>query len=55
MKRSQTAQKRYTREALLHSRRFARYQRDFLRAVLHKPEYTMAEAERAVKAFFGKE
>ena len=32
--------------------RFAKYQQDFLGAVLRKSEYTIAEAERAVKAFF---
>lgn len=47
-------QKTYTREALLNSKRFARYQRDFLGAVLCRPEYTMAEAEKAVRAYFGR-
>lgn len=47
--------KTYTREALLHSKRYAGYQKDFLAAVLCKPEYTIAEADKAVKAFFGKE
>lgn len=47
------ANKTYTREALLQSRRFAGYQRDFLAAILHKPVYTWAEAEKAVAAFFG--
>lgn len=45
-------QKKYTREALLKSKRFAGYQKDFLGAVLSKPEYTLAEATRVVKAFF---
>lgn len=45
----------YTRDALLKSRRYANYQRDFLAAVLHLPQYTIAEADHAVKAFFGKE
>ena len=44
--------KKYTREALLRDRRFSGYQKDFLLAVLSKPEYTIAEAEGAVKAFF---
>lgn len=44
--------KKYTREALLKDRRFAGYQQDFLAAVLDRPEYTIAEAERTVKAFF---
>lgn len=47
--------KKYTREVLLRDRRFARYQPDFLRTVLNKPEYTLAEAEKAVRTFFGKE
>lgn len=47
--------KKYTREALLRSPEFQKYQRDFLAAVLSKPEYTLAEARKAVKAFFEKE
>lgn len=47
--------KKYRREALLQNRRFAKYQKDFLSVVLRKEEYTMAEAEKAVKAFFEKE
>lgn len=47
--------KTYTREALLRSKRYAGYQKDFLAAVLCKPEYTLADADKAVKAFFGKE
>lgn len=47
--------KKYRREVLLRDPRFAKYQRDFLGVVLHKQEYTLAEAERAVKAFFKKE
>ena len=47
--------KKYTREALLRSKRFAGYQKDFLAAVLCKSEYTIAEAEKAVKAFFRKD
>lgn len=46
------AGKKYPREALLWSRRFAKYQQDFLGAVLHKPEYTLREAVKAVEAFF---
>lgn len=45
-------QKKYTREALLKSKRFSCYQRDFLGVVLSKPEYTLAEATKVVKAFF---
>ena len=44
--------KKYRREILLKAPRFAKYQQDFLGAVLCKSEYTIAEAERAVKAFF---
>ena len=47
--------KKYTRDALLRSKRYAGYQRDFLAVVLKEPEYTLAEADKAVKAFFGKE
>lgn len=47
--------KKYRRETLLRDPRFAQYQQDFLGAVLHKGEYTIAEAERTVKAFFEKE
>lgn len=45
-------QKKYRREVLLRDPRFSKYQQDFLGVVLSKPEYTWAEAERAVKAFF---
>lgn len=45
-------QKKYTREALLKSKRFSSYQRDFLGVVLSKSEYTLAEATKVVKAFF---
>ena len=44
--------KKFKREVLLRAPRFAKYQQDFLGAVLRKSEYTIAEAERAVKAFF---
>lgn len=47
--------KKYTREAIMKDPRFTGFQKDFLAAVLKKPEYTLAEAEKAVKAFFGKE
>lgn len=49
------AAKKYTRDALLRDPEFQKYQRDFLAAVLNKPEYTLAEARKAVKAFFEKE
>lgn len=45
---------RYTRRALLESREFSGYQRDFLGAVLTQPEYTMTAAKQAVEQFFGK-
>ena len=45
-------QKKYRREVLLRDPRFSRYQKDFLGEVLSKPEYTWAEAVKAVKAFF---
>ena len=47
--------KKYTRDALLRSKRYAEYQKDFLSAVLKEPEYTLAEADKTVKAFFGKD
>lgn len=46
--------KKYAREELLKSKRYAAYQRDFLAAVLNKPQYTISEADKAVSAFFGK-
>ena len=45
-------QRRYTREALLNSRRYAGCQHDFLRSVLHKETYTIPEADRALREFF---
>lgn len=48
------AAKKYTREALLASPRYKKYQKDFLSAVLKKPAYTLAEADKAVKSYFGK-
>lgn len=47
--------KKFTREALLKSKRFAHIQPDFLRAILTKEAYTIAEANAAVKKFFGGE
>ena len=49
------AAKKYTREALLADKRFCQYQKDFLGVILSKPYYTMAEAVKAVEAFFKKE
>lgn len=48
-------EKKYAREALLRSKRYAGYQKDFLAAVLKEPFYTLAEADKAVKAFFRKD
>lgn len=45
----------YKREALLKSKHFAGYQRDFLAAILTEPEYTLKAAEKAVNDFFRKE
>ena len=42
----------YRREVLLKDPRFARYQPDFLAAVLNKPYYTLAEVQAAVKDFW---
>lgn len=49
------AAKKFTREALLKSKRFSHYQKDFLAAVLQKPEYTLTEAVKTVNTFFQKE
>lgn len=46
--------KKYRREVLLQDPRFSGCQRDFLGEILREPEYTLAEAEKAVKAFFKK-
>lgn len=46
---------KYPRETLINSKLFAIYQRDFLAAVLSKPEYTLSEARKAVNSFFRKE
>ena len=48
-------QQKHTREALLKSKRFSHVQPDFLAAILKEPEYTIAAAEAAVKAFYGGE
>lgn len=42
-------------ELLLRHKDFAGYQQDFLRVVLKEPEYTLTEAKKIAKAFFGKE
>ena len=46
--------KKYTREAILASDLFKGYQRDFVSALLVKPEYTIAEAKKIVSVFFDK-
>lgn len=46
---------KYKREAILKSKEFAKYQPDFLRAVLTKDWYTLPEARKIVKNFFEKE
>lgn len=43
---------KFKREVLLKSKEFAKYQPDFLKAILSKDEYTLAEARRIVKKFF---
>lgn len=48
------AAKKFTREALLMAPELQKYQRDFLAVVLCNDEYTLAEARKAVKAFFEK-
>lgn len=45
---------KYKTEAVLRSKEFAHLQKDFLKALLPKEEYTMAEAKKIVKAFFEK-
>lgn len=54
-KEAMSQEKHYKREALLKSARFSHVQQDFLRAILTEENYTMAEAEKAVSAFFGGE
>ena len=53
-KENKSQEKRYKREALLKSERFSHVQQDF-RAILTEETYTMAEAQKAVDAFFGGE
>ncbi len=54
-KENKPEEKRYKRDALLKSKRFSHVQQDFLRAILTEETYTMAEAQKAVDAFFGGE
>lgn len=44
--------KRYSREAILQDKRLANYQQDFLRVILTKESYTLAEARKTAAAFF---
>lgn len=46
------ASKKYTREAILASKEFKGYQKDFLSVLLKKPEYTLKEAREVVSEFF---
>lgn len=43
---------KYKREVLLKAKEFGKFQPDFLKAILPKEEYTLAEARRIVKKFF---
>lgn len=44
--------KKFKREVLWQAKEFGKYQPDFLRALLHKEEYTLAEARRILKNFY---
>ncbi len=44
--------KKFTRDVLINSKLFLKYQNDFLSAILTKEEYTIAEAKKIVEAFF---
>ncbi len=45
MSKSTKTEKKYPTEKLLKSKALAGYQQDFARAILVKPEYTIAEAK----------
>lgn len=45
---------KYETESLLKSRGFAKYQKDFARALLPDPEYTAEEAREILDKFFEK-
>lgn len=45
---------KYRTEAILKCSEFKGVQKDFLKALLPKEEYTIAEARKIVKAFFKK-
>ena len=46
---------KYKTEELLKSKAFSGYQRDFARALLTEPEYTVKEAREIMDRFYGKE
>lgn len=46
------AQKRFKTEDILKSKKFAGYQKDFLKALLTKKEYSLAEAKKIADAYF---
>lgn len=48
-------EQKYTAEALLDSKAFSHYQKDFLRAILGDGEYTVAQAEKKIQSYFSKE
>ena len=48
-------QPKYPTDALLNSRAFSGYQRDFARAILTEPEYTIKQAKAVLDGFFGKD
>lgn len=49
------ANKKYTREAILSSDEFKKYQKDFLAALLTKKTYTIPEALKIAEGFFKEE
>lgn len=46
---------KYKTDVLLNSKAFSGYQKDFARALLTEPEYTLEEAREVLDHFFGKE
>lgn len=46
------AAKKFSTEIILKDRRFSKYQRDFLKILLPKDSYTIAEAKKIAEAFF---
>ncbi len=45
-------EQKYSVEALLSSKAFSHYQKDFLKAILGGGEYTLSQAEKKIKAYF---